>query len=279
MSPSREPAPVARVREFFDRDSADYQRKHYGPGARSFMSVRLGCMLRAVDSLGLDDPARVLDVGCGPGDFLVEMLRRGFYVCGVDTSPGMLEQARRLLSGEPTGSGVALQRASVEQLPFADGCFDLVSCAGVLEYLDSDRPAIRELVRVLRPGGHLLLPITNAWSPAGWFDGTVEWFKRQPAVLAAANRLRVRVGRPIVRARHFRVRKQTRRELCAELQRAGMSIRGEWYFHFLPWPRPVDKLLPGLSAAIGARMERLGETWLGPLGEGYLSLARKEVSG
>jgi ubiquinone/menaquinone biosynthesis C-methylase UbiE len=188
----------------------------------------------------------------------------------------MLQQARRVLGEEFPAQRVALLRASIEQLPFASDCFDLVASAGVLEYLDADAPAIAELARVLKPGGHLLLPITNAWSPAGWLDPPIEWLKRRASFLAAVNALRRGVGAAELRARHFRVRKQTRAALHAELQKAGMSIQAECYFHFLPWPRPLDKLLPGLSTAIGSRMEPLGETWLGPLGEGHLSLARKE---
>lgn len=272
---NRPPPPSSGVRDFFDRDSEDYQLKHYGPGARSFMSVRLERMLHAVDGLQLPTGALVLDAGCGPGDFLLEMLRRGFRAIGVDTSSRMLKQARHLLAAEPHAHEAELQQARIEQLPFADGCFDLVSSAGVLEYLAADAPAIRELSRVVRPGGHLLLPITNAWSPAGWLDAPVEWLKRRPSILGLANRLRLRAGRPVLRARYFQVRKQTRRGIRAELERAGMSLRAECYFHFLPWPRPVDKLFPRLTAALGVRMEPLAETWLGPLGEGYLSLARK----
>jgi SAM-dependent methyltransferase len=189
----------------------------------------------------------------------------------------MLQQARRVLGERVSNGRISLQRASIERLPFASDCFNVVASAGVLEYLIADAPAIGELVRVLKPGGHLLLPITNAWSPVGWLDLPVEWLKRRAGLLAAANAVRRRMGATELRARHFRVRKQTRSAVRAELESAGLSIQAEWYFHFLPWPRPLDKLLPGLTTAIGSRMERLGDTWLGSLGEGYLSLARKEA--
>ncbi|HEY4852870.1 MAG TPA: methyltransferase domain-containing protein [Streptosporangiaceae bacterium] len=96
---------------------------------------------------------RVLDAACGPGLYAAELVRRGAQVAGFDQSPRMVEICRARVGqgdfrvhdlGDPIG-----------WLP--DGCVDLVLCALAIEYVDDRVGALRELRRVLRPGGALVL--------------------------------------------------------------------------------------------------------------------------
>jgi SAM-dependent methyltransferase len=99
-------------------------------------------------------PRRVLEVGCGWGE-LAEWLARetGAEVVATDLSPRMVELAR--------ARGVDAQLADVQELPFADGEFDVALAAWMLYHVpDLDR-AISELARVLRPGGRLIA-VTNS---------------------------------------------------------------------------------------------------------------------
>src|SRR5690606_17091994 len=218
--------PGGDARAFFDADAAGYDALHYaGPG--SFMSERLACMLAALDRLDLRPGDPALDAGCGPGHLLAALLGRRLRVAAIDTSPAMLARAHAR-----TGGAARLARAGIEALPFADGTFALVCTAGVLEYLPGDAAAVAELARVLRPGGHLLLPITNAWSPAGCLDFAVEALKRRRALLRAFNRAWVASGRAPVRARPFRVRRQRPAATRALVRALGLRLVADRYFHF-----------------------------------------------
>jgi demethylmenaquinone methyltransferase / 2-methoxy-6-polyprenyl-1,4-benzoquinol methylase len=116
---------------------------------------------------------RVLDACCGTGDLAVEAERRGGRVVGLDFSERMLERARRKSGAIEWVQGDALA------LPFGDGEFDAATVGfGVRNLADLDA-GLRELARVLRPGGKLaVLEITR---PRGilrpffrlWFDGVV----------------------------------------------------------------------------------------------------------
>jgi demethylmenaquinone methyltransferase/2-methoxy-6-polyprenyl-1,4-benzoquinol methylase len=90
----------------------------------------------------------VLDVATGTGLVAELLLRRGFTVTGLDQSPDMLAEARRRF-----GERVTLVEASAEELPFADGSFDHLTFTYLLRYVDDPAAALRELVRVVRPGG------------------------------------------------------------------------------------------------------------------------------
>lgn len=97
--------------------------------------------------------ARVLDAGCGPASLWAANLDRidpSWRLTLVDASPGMIEAARAVL-----GDRADYAVASVEELPFADRSFDVVVANHMLYHVD-DRPrALRELARVLEPGGVL----------------------------------------------------------------------------------------------------------------------------
>jgi len=90
---------------------------------------------------------RLLDVGCGTGHQMATMRERGYAVAGVDGSEAMLEHARRL------NPGGELRQGEVGALPFGTEQFDVVLCLEVLRYLPRIGPCVREMARVLKPGG------------------------------------------------------------------------------------------------------------------------------
>lgn len=91
-------------------------------------------------------PQRVLDAGCGDGVFARAVAAP--VVVGVDMAPAMVERAR--------ARGVDAREARIEELPFADGEFDVVVCNWVLYHLRDAEAGVRELSRVLRPGGRFV---------------------------------------------------------------------------------------------------------------------------
>lgn len=98
---------------------------------------------------------RVLDVGCGCGmDTLIAGLLVGETgsAVGIDLTPEMLDPARR--SGH--APHIRFEEASVDELPFEDGSFDVVISNGVLNLVPDKDAAFREIARVLRPGGSFI---------------------------------------------------------------------------------------------------------------------------
>jgi ubiquinone/menaquinone biosynthesis C-methylase UbiE len=110
-------------------------------------------------------PKNVLDVGCGEGRFCRVMKEIGVEVAGIDPTERLLKSAR---DKDPSGD---YREAYAEAIPFADGTFDLVVSYLSLIDIPDHRVAIREMARVLRPGGRLLIAnMTNfaSTSAQGW---------------------------------------------------------------------------------------------------------------
>ncbi len=131
-------------------------------------------MVNAVDA-GPGD--RVLDVACGTGLVTRELVRRGCTVAALDQSPDMLAEARRRLPG------VRFVQGEAEALPFDDGEFDALTFTYLLRYVDDRAATMRELARVVRPGGRI---------------GMVEFGVPGRAVLRGAWRVHTRVGLPLL---------------------------------------------------------------------------------
>ena len=100
----------------------------------------------------------VLDVACGTGDLTIELLRRGCHAEGIDLSAEMMAIAQHKCENlRLPSASYCFQVADAEHLPYADGCFDLVSSAfGVRNFVHIEQ-GLAEMRRVLKPGGQLLL--------------------------------------------------------------------------------------------------------------------------
>lgn len=137
-------------RVYYDDFSASYERGR-DRGYHALVD-ELELMALAPYSRG----GRVLEAGCGTGLLLREIDRTADVAVGVDLSAGMLGLAHR--------RGLNVVQGSVTALPFGDGAFDTVCSFKVLAHVPDLDLALRELVRVTRPGGHLVLEVYNRWS-------------------------------------------------------------------------------------------------------------------
>jgi ArsR family transcriptional regulator len=141
-------ARAARTRSFFDA---------VGPEWDALRKVFDDDVLRARAGARLVDPRTVVaDVGTGTGILAVELARLGLRVVAVDHSARMLAAARSKLEAEGL-SGVELRQGEASALPIGDAEVDAAIVHMVLHYLPSPGEAIREMARVVRPGGVVVI--------------------------------------------------------------------------------------------------------------------------
>jgi len=142
-----------------------------------------------LDFAQLPQGLRALDIGTGLGVLAVMLAEEGAsQVIGVDISPGMLEQAEYLRLSRPTPGGerVSFRLAPAQELPFVDESFDLVTSRLLLNHTRTPERIVREAVRVLKPGGILLLAeLQSVENPVKRATQNAIEEKRNPSHVAA----------------------------------------------------------------------------------------------
>jgi SAM-dependent methyltransferase len=116
--------------------------------------------LRFIDAFAKNRSLKILDVGCGPGLFLKELLERGHCIVGIDMAGGMVHRAREIIKGYPSEQAQCIY-GDIEDLQFADNSFDVVLCLGVLSYLPHDKKGLSEMRRVVKRDGIVVLGMPN----------------------------------------------------------------------------------------------------------------------
>jgi arsenite methyltransferase len=126
------------------------------------------------EALGTQPGDRVLDVGCGPGFYCLEIADEvgpDGRVVGIDAAEPMLELARRRCQGL---DNVTFKQGDILSLPVEDQSFDRALCVQVMEYIEPATEALSEIGRTLRPGGRVVI-----WD-VDW--ATVAWHSSDPAL-------------------------------------------------------------------------------------------------
>ena len=213
MKPERDTA------TFFDGRSKDYYSANY-EAPRTRHAHNLALRRAACLELFPDVAGKVLDVGCGPGAMAIPLLERGHEVVAIDISAGMVRDAAR--RARDLGYTASVAVADATSLPFADGSFGVVVTTGVLEYIQDVRGAMREIARVLRPGGVVIATMSL---PRRLERFTVRMYLRVS-------------GRPGGAAQYIHDRKS----FDAIVESAGLAIDGRRCCSFAPFP--VDALWP-----------------------------------
>ncbi len=172
---------------------------------------------------------RILDIGCGSGRHTCAAYRlKQVRVTGADLNLNDLQQARDRLNfhdrlGEHGGGMWNLTAADVTRLPFPDACFDLVVCSEVLEHITDHATAMREIIRVLKPGKPLVVSVPRYLPERICWALSNEYF--------SANQGHVRIYR--------------QKELIHRLERSGTRLLGHHYAHSIHAPYWWLKCLVG----------------------------------
>lgn len=183
------------------------------------------------DRLGVRPGYRSLDIGCGNGRHAFELYRRGAHVVALDHDAAELAAVADMFramaaAGEaPAGATAAAVRGDALALPFPDDSFDCVIASEVLEHIPADETAMREIVRVARPGGVVVVTVPR------WFPELVCWWLSD--------------SYHEVEGGHVRIYRRT--ELLAKLRNSGLHPMYHHHAHALHSPYWWLKCLVGVE--------------------------------
>ncbi len=162
----------------------------------------------------------MLDLGCGAGRHAFEVYRRGAHVVALDTNPAELREvaamfaAMRAAGEAPPGAAAGTAVGDATAVPLADGCFDRVIAAEILEHILDDQRAMNELARVLKPGGQAAVTVPS------FLPERICWAMSEDYHNTPGGHVRI----------------YTRVELEAKLKRSGLTVGAHHHAHALHSP-------------------------------------------
>ena len=118
---------------------------------------------RTIDALRVSPGDRVLDAGCGSGQFAIAFAERGMRLTGVDLAPAMIERARAHAAGR--GLAIEWRIEHLAQISDPAAVYAAIHCRAALQFVPDVVATLREFRRLLRPGGRLYASVPGALSP------------------------------------------------------------------------------------------------------------------
>jgi ubiquinone/menaquinone biosynthesis C-methylase UbiE len=266
-SPPEVCRPADPVVEFFNQRARDYDREYNDETPGGFaLRIRREKVMTLFDRPG----GKVLDVGCGPGVMAESILSRGCSFWGADPSEKMIEIGR---SRFPEGPRVQFACMDALRLSFPDGFFDAVLCMGVIDALQDRRGAVREMLRVLKPNGILIITFTNFRNPYAWWKGYVFY-----PVVGVLHGLRAKLRQTNVAGRRAagKTRKlYTTKKAHELLISEGAAIRHTMGYYYNPFLSPLDEIMPSLALAATRKLEKRAQARPDWLAAGLIVKAQK----
>ncbi|PSQ96758.1 MAG: hypothetical protein BRD55_05640 [Bacteroidetes bacterium SW_9_63_38] len=151
-------------------EKASNWRKKYKSGGE--LRPRLERFLSGVQEL-LAPEKRILDFGCGTGDLAAELSKCGYEVCACDFSEAMIRNAAE--SESQANVKWNILPPDWDTLPYKDSSFDAIVASSVFEYLKDLEGTMRELSRVVSPGGFIIFTVPNIYNRTR----KIEWYLRK----------------------------------------------------------------------------------------------------
>ena len=266
------------VKAYYEKEAYEYDEQFYvKEGSYPTLRYRHNYMLKMVGEINLPENAKILDVGCGPGEMVRDLIKAGREIHGIDIAIEMVNIAKEKIKNSPfKDANVHLAVGDIEKLTFEDDFFDLIIVSGVVEYLKDDETWLAEINRTLKKGGFLIINVTNKYSVAKWTSGLFEKAKSNKRMFNFFNFFKEKVlNKGKLHYFPFRPRVHSPKGFDSLMAQNGYEKIRHNYFDFAIFPAPLDTLLGFVTTPLRRYMEKFSQRNMVFNGTGYIVLFKK----
>ena len=266
----------ALAKKYFEENAVRYTEDFYFQIKDHPKWIRHKSILELVEKFVPEKGSKVLDIGCGPGFLAIDLGRKGYVGIGMDISEKMLSIANKQVS-ESDIKGWNFLLGDAERTNLEDASFDCAIASGVIEYMAEDVKMLKEMNRILKPDGHLILNISNLFGYSTSLNFFSKLLKEIPGVMNVATKLRKIVTKSEYPAEklHFSSRKHFVPKFHRTLVKYGFQSEVNEYFHFNFLPAPFSTIASRLLHKADAKLDVLDRTPLRVFGASHLMCAKK----
>ncbi|HXE13291.1 MAG TPA: methyltransferase domain-containing protein [Bryobacteraceae bacterium] len=258
--------------EYFRSKASIYNERYSVKATGDLLWTRHYAILETVQNWRLPRGSRILDLGCGPGLLTRDLANMGYCGIGLDASPAMIAHSRELAESAGIADEWSYRIGDVEAVPLPNESFDAVTCAGVIDYLETDDRILAEAARLLKPNGRFLFCFTNKFGYTVSLSTPIYYLKRLPGAQSFASWLRSLLvgGKQGAMAFDFLPRKHRPAEARSAMAQHGFRILEDRFLHFSLLPAPLCTITSRLNMRIDEKLNELNSTRLRALGSCYI---------
>lgn len=264
------------VKEYYETEAVDYNKEFYEADSKyPTLRYRQNYILKMIKNLNLQESSTILDAGCGPGDLLLALDTPFSTLQGIDIAEEMVNIANQK-SKKNQKNYIKFECGDIENLRFENSSFDLIICSGVIEYLKDDIIWMKEIKRVLKPEGYLIVNVTNKYSVRKWTSGLVDKLKSVKLFLNWMNFIKVKIlHKGKIHYFPFKPRLHSPSKFDKYLFDNGFKKITHNYFDFAVLPSPCDTIFGFITTPIKKYLERYSEKNMKLNGTGYIVCAKQ----
>ena len=249
------------VKQIFSDRSETYSDEYYLNSVTAYsFRIRQKRVIEYLDNL---NGKKILDIGCGPGIMVDYMIEKNFEYHGVDISEKMIDVCNKKYSNIES---VKFSIGAIEAIKYPDNFFDIVIVMGVVEYVDKDLNAIKELARVVKPQGTVIITLPNKYSPFRI------WHRIIYSRLADIKNkifLKNNIKEKIIH------REYSEKSYCDLLEQNSLSVNDVVYYNLNIILSPFEKIFPVLAVTITKKVELLYKSIFRLIGTGFIVRCKK----
>ena len=256
-----------KIDNFFDQYSTEYSSENYNINVNKVMLIRLRTIIGFVEENFKNKNIKILDLGCGSGEITLELAKLGYTGDALDNSKGMLDICKKKLSNH--NWNYYLNEAQKTNLK--SDSYDLIIASGLIEYYPNDSILIKEITRLLKKDGYLIINVSNKLGYSTCLNFITYYFKQNLIFKFIKSKLfKFKYG--IV---NFSIRKHRVPEFKKTLEKLDFQIKQEKYIGFSLFPAPFLTLFNFLTRKIDLKLELLSKTKMKIFGASYIVLCKK----